>query len=263
MKLDTDIESLFSDYTPHVSIYKETTGYILKTVDDPGELSDVFRLRYDNFLSHTHHGKKMQGLDVDHFDAKCDHIIIIHKETKKTCGTYRVFSSLFNKEFYSQMEFDISRFLDIPGNKMELGRACVDRDFRNMTVIDLLWVGIAEYIQRIKARYLFGCSSIGTTDPELIKSLSFYFRRNNHVSDQYKVSTWPSYHLDLDDVNSFEDERDIKKQIPPLLGSYLSAGAKIHGTVAFDKDFECIDFFTILRLTDLSSLYKKRYFKKA
>ena len=52
-------------------------------------------------------------------------------------------------------------------------------------------------------------------------------------------------------------------QIPSLLRSYISAGAKVYGAPARDLEFQCIDFFTILNLEELNSSYEKRYFKKA
>jgi putative hemolysin len=49
--------------------------------------------------------------------------------------------------------------------------------------------------------------------------------------------------------------------LPPLLLSYINAGAKVIGKPAFDQDFNCLDFLTILKLQDLRSSFKKRYFK--
>ena len=261
-KMSLDLSQSFANYKPRFNILTETNSYILKTAQNLEELSSLLKLRYDNFLAHTEHGKGVGGIDTDDFDSQCDHIIIYHKETKSICGTYRVLFTPFNQHFYSQQEFDISRFLSSPGNKMELGRACVRKEFRNTAVIDLLWKGIAHYIELTGANYLFGCSSIATVNPSLTKALSYYFKKNDFESEQYNVMTLPKYNFDLKDVPLPDmEQEDIKKNIPPLLRSYLTAGAKIHGPAALDRDFECIDYLTIINMEKLAPLYRKRYFR--
>jgi hypothetical protein len=48
---------------------------------------------------------------------------------------------------------------------VELGRACVHAEHRNLTVLSLLWKGIAAYARERSARYLIGCSSLTSQDP--------------------------------------------------------------------------------------------------
>ena len=36
--------------------------------------------------------------------------------------------------------------------------------------------------------------------------------------------------------------------MPPLLGSYFKAGAKVYSPPALDRDFSCIDLLTILNM---------------
>ena len=257
-----DISRQFANYKPHFKIFTETSSYVLKTAENIEELQALLKLRYNNFLAHTKHGKTVEGIDTDAFDSQCDHIIIYHKEKKNICGTYRILFTPINRSFYSELEFDLSRFLSSPGNKMELGRACVQKEFRNTAVIDLLWKGIAKYIELTKAEYLFGCSSITTVDPGVTKAFSHYFKENDFLSEEYDVKTLPKYFFDLEKTPLCSmDEEEIKKSIPPLLRSYLTAGAKVHGPAALDRDFECIDYLTIIQMKKLAPLYKKRYFR--
>jgi len=48
---------------------------------------------------------------------------------------------------------------------VELGRACVHRQHRNLVVLGLLWKGIAAYAKERGGRYLIGCSSLTSQDP--------------------------------------------------------------------------------------------------
>ncbi|NLP03545.1 MAG: GNAT family N-acetyltransferase [Fibrobacter sp.] len=99
-------------------------------------------------------------------------------------GTYRLISSLFHKKFYSSTEFNLDDIINLPGTKLELGRACVHRDFRTGTPIALLWRGITDYIRETGTKYLFGCSSVKTTNIRIIASIYRYFQENGKVSDE-------------------------------------------------------------------------------
>ena len=50
-----------------------------------------------------------------------------------------------NLGYYSEQLFDFSPFEPIRGEILELGRACVHRDYRNTTALSMLWKGIASY----------------------------------------------------------------------------------------------------------------------
>lgn len=48
-------------------------------------------------------------------------------------------------------------------------------------------------------------------------------------------------------------------KIPALLHSYLKAGAYICGQPAWDKDFQCVDFLTLLSVEQINNNFKKKY----
>ncbi len=49
---------------------------------------------------------------------------------------------------------------------LELGRASIDRDHRTSEVLTLLWRGIAQYARYYRLRYLIGCSSLNSRNPQ-------------------------------------------------------------------------------------------------
>lgn len=51
------------------------------------------------------------------------------------------------------------------------------------------------------------------------------------------------------------DPQEMKDKIPSLLNSYLKVGAKVCGAPALDRAFKCVDFLTIL---DVSNLKRER-----
>ncbi|MBX9702786.1 MAG: GNAT family N-acetyltransferase, partial [Silvanigrellaceae bacterium] len=172
-------------------------------------------------------------------------------------------SSQISSDFYSQNEFELAEFLKIPGNKLELGRACIHPTHRNGTLKDLLWKGISEYIKCSHSDILFGCSSVMTTSPQVIFKLLDFFKSKNLHSAQYSIHTKEKYVMPFNEgqENHQNDNDNFLGFLPPLLKGYFLAGAKVYGSPAFDQDFMCTDFFTILFLKDLNASFQKRYMK--
>ncbi len=260
---DIKFSPRFIAYVPTYEINIETKSYRLETASTVKDLLEVFELRHQIFLEDVGAAKEEDdGFDVDEFDSVCDHIIIRSKEDDRIVGTYRVISSLYSDSFYSQTEFNLDEFLNTPGHKLELGRACIHHGHRNGAVIDLLWRGIAEYIKLTGSKYLFGCSSIKIQDPSESKSILKYFHDQGHGSDDFQIRPIGKFNMDMDNIEeSALEESEVKGLIPPLLRSYFSAGSKVYGQPALDREFKCVDFLTILNCDELTSGYKRRYFK--
>ncbi|MGB0454487.1 MAG: GNAT family N-acetyltransferase [Bacteriovoracaceae bacterium] len=255
---DVILSPRFITYMPYVEILIETPNYILKTAKASRELIDVFDLRYRCFLEDKETGSN-DALDIDEWDHICDHMVIQCRESQKIIGTYRMISSDRSDKFYSQSEFQMDQFLNTEGKKLELGRACIDPAHRNGNVIDLLWRGIAKYIKKTETRFLFGCSSVHTLSTQLGANLYSLMQSKSWVDESFSIVPTEEFRFDYQDAE--DDLSKAKDHIPALLRSYIMAGAKIYAPPALDKDFECIDFLTILDMENITRLYKKRYFK--
>jgi len=161
--------------------------YTVKTVSEPAELEKVLQLRREVFFGQRAGKSPYLSIDIDRFDLSCDHIMVAERATGKIVGTYRLNSSLFTKSFYSAKEFDMDNVLKLAGTKLELGRACIHKDFRNGMIIALLWRGIREYMKMTGTKYLFGCSSVDTTDQAEIGRLHKYFSFGHYSPDSFRV----------------------------------------------------------------------------
>jgi putative hemolysin len=258
---DIILSPRFLTYAPFQELLIETPNYVLKTAKSTRELIEVFDLRYRCFLEENDQdGKVKDGLDVDEFDHICDHMIIECKKTNRIIGTYRLISSDRSDTFYSQGEFQLNNFLNLPERKLELGRACIDIHHRNGNVIDLLWKGLGQYINKTDTRYLFGCSSIHTTNKKLAWKIFDYMEHKDWVDNSIQIKPIGKFQFDREE-SSF-DLMEMKAHVPSLLRSYISAGAQICGAPALDEDFHCVDYLTILDMKNISRLYQKRYFQK-
>lgn len=249
-----------------IEIRSEVGPFEVKTVTNVEELKEALALRFEVFHKEMMGKKTSHGVDVDEFDFDCDHLIIKEKRSNRIVGTYRLNCSLFTQNFYSAKEFMMSAIMQQPGVKLELGRACIHKDFRRGVLISLLWRGIAEYMAASEAKMLFGCATVKTDDPRDAALLTRYFEEEGRILTGYRTRptlkfTMPMLNYFMDEVRSplTETQRaQAEELLPPLCRAYLKIGASIGGEPAWDQEFQCIDFLTILQREDLNrTLWKK------
>jgi putative hemolysin len=224
-----------------------TSTYQVRIADTMEEVEAAQRLRYKVFNLELGEGlaaSDLSGLDQDQFDSVCDHLIVLHQPTGKVIGTYRMQTgacAAAHFGYYSAQEFDFTPYEPIRQELLELGRACIHRDHRNLSVLNLLWRGIARYARKQNIRYLMGCSSLTTQDPRL--GLATALQLRTHLAPtSFLTQPLPAYRLP--DVAPL----DPCPSPPRLLRAYLSVGAKLCGPPALDQTFGTIDFLTLMDL---------------
>jgi putative hemolysin len=248
-------------FQPKIRIQFDKGDFTVKTVENWAELEQVLRLRHEvfhkEFIGHT----LPLPLDFDRYDPLGDHLVILDKTTGKIVGTYRLICSKFSDNFYTASEFEIAQFIQEPGVKLELSRACIHKDYRDGSVIALLWRGLVQYIQQSQSAYLFGCASIRSMDVAEVQSIYQYLGAKEFLSSDYGLCPVPSYRMPGWKMPAtFDGGAEAGKAlIPPLLNSYLRAGAKVFGDPALDAAFRCVDLFTVLKMEKITPLFERRY----
>lgn len=245
-----------------IEINIESGSYHLKTASERSELIESFKLRHEVFFC-----DELVGIDVDKYDSLFDHLIIVHKETKKVIGTYRINCVDLSGLTYTESEFKIDDLLAFSGPHLELGRACIHSEHRRGAVLSLLWRGICEYVNLSEANIIFGCSSVMTMDSEKAALIYKYFAETGAVSKEFSIFPKRRYQIPDFDIwmayfnKQLTEAQQIYAQelIPPLLKSYLKNGAKIASLPALDKDFGCIDFLTVLKKVDMTNSFSRRF----
>src|SRR5215472_6908543 len=214
---------------------------------------EVFNLELNEGLACSH----ATGLDADPFDSACDHLLVEHVPTGQIVGTYRLqtgTNAASRLGYYCAQEFFFDVFEPYRSKIIELGRACVHRQHRNLVVLGLLWKGIADYAREHGGRYLFGCSSLTSQDPAVGASAYADLCRRHLVEPQWRTHPVPAYDCSLGYL------APDQVSIPKLLRAYLTLGAKICGPPALDREFKSIDFLTLLDLETLHPLARQRFF---
>ncbi len=233
--------------------------YTLRLAAHGGDLAAAQSLRFQVFNLELNEGLTASyatGLDADAFDAICDHLIVEHVPSATVVGTYRLQTGVqaLPRGYYSEQEFHFAPYESLRPQLVELGRACVHPQHRNLFVLGLLWKGIAQYANERGARYLIGCSSLTSQNPAVGAAAFAALREDSLAATGFQTLPRPEFHCPLEEVS---DEPVI---IPKLLRGYLSLGAKICGPPALDRQFKTIDFLTLLDLKTMTVAARLRFF---
>jgi len=219
----------------------------LRFAQNAKDLQACLRLRYEVFNLELGEGlaeSEASGLDRDRFDDVCDHLMVFDEGTGAVVGTYRMQTYAMAQAghgFYSAGEYDLEF---VPqewlSKTVELGRAAIAASHRDKTALFLLWRGILAYQQWNEMRYLFGCSSLTSQDPQEGLKAYDWLERKGHLHPHFEAPALSGYACEVEGHKRFEGELSI----PKLFGFYLRYGAKICSPPALDRFFGTIDFLT-------------------
>lgn len=224
------------------------------------DLIDCQRLRYLVFNCELGEGldsSAQTGLDRDRYDFICDHLMVRNSDSGKLVGTYRMqsgYRAKGNLGYYSEQFFDFTPFENIRAEVLELGRACVDTEYRNTGVLHMLWKGIARYAASCGARYLFGCSSLTSQDENAGMALYEQLREKYLIEAGFRTKPRPEFQCRA------SSDAAPTPSIPRLFRAYLDVSARLCGPPAIDREFKTIDFLTLIDLQRIPDRVRTRLF---
>jgi putative hemolysin len=182
------MQLLTTNVTPGIS------KLTLNLASTPEEVREVQRLRYRIFVESAGLAElaNEDELDIDEFDAYCDHLIVRDSVTLEVVGTYRVLGPAGARQlgrYYSESEFDLSRLKNLRERMVEAGRACIHPNYRSGAVIMLLWAGLADYMRRERCEYLVGCASISIADGGINAAEVYHALTRTHLApSEYRTT---------------------------------------------------------------------------
>ncbi len=251
----------------------DVNNFVIKLAETKSEIKKAQALRYSVFYKEKKAtptiSEKLFRLDYDTVDKFADHVIVIDKNSKgnknKIVGTYRLIRGDIASKFggfYTSSEFDLSKILKIYKHYhiLELGRSCVHQDYRNGTIMNLLWKAIAEYVKLYDIKILLGCASFhGTNVMKYTNELS-YLRKNFLLPDELSVKSLdPKICTISTEINSNINDLRIFFKLPPLLKGYLRIGGKVSHDCFVDYKFNTIDLCVVVKTNNIDEKYKNKY----
>lgn len=221
----------------------------------PSEIEDAQRLRYKVFAEELGARIGDSGLDTDEFDEHCDHLVVRDRQTLRVVGTYRVLPPHRARRLgrlYSDAEFDLRRLEALRPSMIEVGRACVHRDYRSGPAIMLLWAGLAQYMKAHGYRHLVGCASVGLADGGHLAAFVHGTTQTHLAPAEYRV--FPRLRFPHERIDPLPNA-----DVPPLIKAYLRVGAQVCGEPAWDLQFNSADFLVLLALDRLGPRYARHF----
>ncbi|MFT5001156.1 MAG: putative hemolysin [Paracoccaceae bacterium] len=258
------------------SLKSEEKHFELRLAQSSADLIAAQRLRYRVFVQEL--GATGATVDQatcresDGFDGIYDHLILIDRRRDPrlldhVVGVYRLLRGEIakaNDGFYSATEFDLSVLNNSGRNLLELGRSCVDANYRGGVAVYLLWNGLAEYVLRHRVDVLFGVASYHGTDVmQIAQSLSFLHQ--NHLAPTcLRVNVRPAFSQPMDIIAAPDLDRvQAMAQTPALIKAYLRLGGSIGDGAYIDHDFNTIDVCLMMDTARMSTRHKAAYTRRS
>ena len=221
------------------------------------DIKELQKLRYKVFAKEM--GAKIPGrIDKDIYDDFCEHLIIRDAFNGKVVGTYRVLTQENKRKigrFYTESEFKLNKSISDNESVVELGRACVHKDYRNGAVIISLWSELGKFMKANHYEKMIGCSSISLLDGgQYASDVYNYLSKQNKINYNYGIEPKKSF-----DVLKYSKKQNV--QLPSLLKGYMRIGAEVCGNPAYDENFRTADFFTLFDINKINEKYAKRFLK--
>jgi putative hemolysin len=205
--------------------------------------------------------------DFDSFDDYCDHLLVIDRALpagpRRVVGTYRLLRRAMAEkrgQFYSVDEYDIRQILAFPGEILELGRSCIEPAYRQRSIMQLMWRGIADYVMYHEIGLMFGCASLAGVDPKAHALALSYLYHHHLAPANLRPRALPSRYVAMNMMPRDQvDARAALGQLPPLIKGYLRLGGFVGDGAVIDNQFHTTDVSVVVVTDRVTGKYYRHY----
>lgn len=242
----------------------------LRLAENEADVYAAQRLRYRIFCEEmggaANLAVQQQKRDFDMFDDACYHLLVIDNNRTgdaRVVGTYRLLTRtnmLSVGSFYTETEYNIDKLKAFEGEIMELGRSCVEQQYRTRPVIQLLWQGIGSFIVATDVRLMFGCASFhGVNIKEHIHAISYLY--HYHLApENIRPIALPAHY---NNMNLMPKEEVVPRAaintLPPLIKGYIRLNGHVGDGAVLDYAYNTCDVSIVLQTDQIKERYSDRY----
>ena len=200
-------------------------------------------------------------LDVDEFDALCQHVLIENLETEKLICCYRILKFDSGKNIstsYSSQFYDLKVIENFTEPMIEVGRFCIDPEENDPSVVLTAWAALAQIVDHNQTELLFGCSSFEGIEKEKYFD-SFALLRDRYMAPDHwrpKIKAAQVFYYSKDLIYKV-DKKKALLNMPPLLKTYLSMGAWVSDHAVVDLNMKTLHLFTGMEISKIPKSRKK------
>ena len=230
--------------------------YNVRIAETEEDVRSAQKLRHELFIASRGApaaGRTEAGLDIDDFDANCDHVLIEERKTGKLVCCFRLLPLKNGAEIgrsYSAQYYELSNLQDFPGPIVEMGRFCIHPDHRDSEVLRIAWGAMTRYVEERGFELLCGCSSFEGNDAQAYAD-AFALLKDKHLAP----TRWLPRPKAPNIFNFAKllrlkrpDTRQAMRLMPPLLRGYLSLGGWVSDHAVIDRDLNTLHVFTGLEV---------------
>lgn len=242
----------------------------LRLAESEADIHAAQRLRYRIFCEEmgaaANLAVQQQKRDFDQYDDACYHLLAIDNTRvgdARVVGTYRILTRsnmLKVGSFYTETEYNIDKLKTYDGEIMELGRSCVEQQYRTRPVIQLLWQGIGAFIAAKQIALMFGCASFhGVNIREHIHAISYLY--HYHLApEEIRPFALPAHFTNMNLMPKEEIvPRAAINALPPLIKGYIRLNGLVGDGAVLDYAYNTTDVSIVVRTKMLHDRYVNRY----
>ncbi|MEM9576191.1 MAG: GNAT family N-acyltransferase [Pseudomonadota bacterium] len=188
-----------------------------------------------------------KAADKDSLDEICPHVIVQERSTADLVCYFRmnVMPAAEIGQSYAARFYDVSALEDLEGPLLELGRFCLSPKCKDPDVLRVAWAAITQVVDYHGVKLLFGCSSFEGIDP------ARYGQAFALLKSTYLAPRPSAPRIKAPEVFEFSrlasaarSEQEGRRELPPLLRSYLAMGAWVSDHAVIDRTLNTLHVFT-------------------
>ena len=246
----------------------------LRLAATPEDIRAAQHLRYRVFVQELGGDGAMVDhdaqLEMDAFDPVYDHLLLLDRRRGDTVrdrvvGVYRLMPSDRVAEagrYYCEDEYDLSVLKASGRRLLELGRSCVDAEYRGGTAMLHLWSGLAKYVADHDIDILFGVASFHGTDIGALKQALSFLYHNHLAPEDGRVRAVADHFQPMDLLPPDQvDRKEAVLQIPALIKGYLRLGGTVGDGAFIDHAFNTTDVCLIMDTARMTAGANAKYKK--
>lgn len=207
-------------------------------------------------------------LERDEFDPVVDHLCLIDTRRDEgaldhVVGVYRLLrgdqAARFGR-FYCDSEYDLAPLRACGRPLLELGRSCVDAEYRGGSGMFLMWNALADYVLDHGIEILFGVASFHGTDAQALAPSLSWLHHKHLAPPQLRPRARDEgfQRMDLIAPDGL-DRREAMIGMPALIKAYLRLGGQVGEGAFIDRDFNTTDVFLLMDTGAMSAKHKQFY----
>ena len=234
------------------------------------------RLRYRIFVeemgAEPSEEDRAERRETDRFDPYFEHLLLIDNECDRpeieagVVGAYRLMRDHAAREgigFYGASEYDLSPLAVSGRRTVELGRSCVDAQYRGGAGMHLLWTGLGEYVTGHGIEIMFGVASFHGKETAPIAQALSYLHHNHLAPEDLRVRAVAEQFTAMDILAADQiDRTEAMRQLPALIKAYIRLGGFVGDGAFIDHDFNTVDVCLLMDTTRMVARYRTFYSRK-